>query len=156
MNGNSVIATEYKIFGGSKVVNLNNREKTFSNRIYNYDYVARKSSTYKDSRRFLEVDWEKSFELQGFNPEWKKSISKRIDADVYNLKRSLKFPTNESYTKAVEMGHETVVDHYLLHLEKSLEEIAELKAPVKKAPAKKKTPAKQEASIQELNNSTNE
>ena len=155
MNGNSVIATEYKIFGGSKVVNLNNREEPFSTRIYDYDYVSRKSSTYKDSRRFLEVDWQKSFELHGFKLDWKESMSKRIDSDVYNMKRDLKFPTNESYTKAVEMGHETMVNHYLLHLEKSLEEISGLKAPAKKAPAKKSN-TKKEASIDELNNSTNE
>jgi len=123
MNGNSVLASEYKVLGG-KVVTLKNLESepTFENKIYLLDYVTKRSSDYKNTRRFIKVDWEKTFkELHKESSEWLKDITKAKEKELYNLKRVIKFPTNESYTKAVEMDEEDGSKDYILYVESEVE-----------------------------------
>jgi hypothetical protein len=144
MNGNSIVASLYKVKGG-KEVSLNDLSANaeITDRVYNLDYVMQTSSNYQNCRRFLRINWEKSFELQGKKASWKKDILDTKKKELYSLKKKIGFNTKESYAEAVEMGEETTQGgrDYIITVEEDIEQINALKtsAAKKKAPAKETT-----------------
>lgn len=137
MNGNSVIGNLHMIGRGQRV-SLQDMKQTpeIEGRVYSIEWVNKLSSDYKNSRRFIIVDWEKSFELQGKKDAWKKDILALKEKELYLLKREINFPTNESYSQAVEMGEESGERDYIVYLEGDIDKIKALK---KTTTRKKKT-----------------
>ena len=86
---------------------------------------------------------------------WKKEIQKVKEKELYSLKRSINFPTNESYTQAVEMGEESSSLDYLIHLESDIEAIKELKSEAT-APKKRGRKAKEDVTVEEIKEETND
>jgi len=140
MNGNSVVGKLYKIKGGQEVsLNNSSLEVEIEKRVFNVHYVMKTNSNYVNGRRYIEVDWEASFELQGYKAAWKKMITDLKKKELYSLKKSIGFNTKEDYAEAVEMGEETTMGgrDYIIKVEQELEVIKDLKAPAKKAAPKK-------------------
>ena len=143
MNGNSVYASQYKVLGGSSMVTLENLESkpVFENRLFALTYLNKKSADYKNSRRFFKINWEKSFkELGGSKKAWIDKAIKERKQVLYNAKRSINFPTSESYTEAVEMGQESGAHDYILSVEADIEVLKGLEPkPARKPKAKTTT-----------------
>ena len=140
MNGNSVVGKLYKIKGGQEVsLNNSSLEVEIEKRVFSVQYVMKKNSNYVNGRRYIEVDWEASFELQGYKASWKKMISDLKKKELYSLKKSIGFNTKEDYSEAVAMEEEALGGgrDYIIKVEQELEIIKALKAPAKKAAPKK-------------------
>jgi hypothetical protein len=153
MNGNSVKGNLHMIGRGTRVT-LQDMKQTpeVEGRIYSIEWVNKLSSDYKNSRRFIVVDWEESFKLQGQKDAWKKEILAVKEKELYALKRKIKFPTNESYSQAVEMGEESGEFDYIVYLEGDIEKIKALKkATTRKKKAETEAP-KVESEVNEGNN----
>ena len=81
-----------------------------------------------------------------------KEILAAKEKELYLLKREINFPTNESYSQAVEMGEESGERDYVVYLEGDIEKIKALKkATTRKKKAETEVP-KVESEVKEGNN----
>jgi hypothetical protein len=131
LNDNLVFADKYKVRGSARVVTLKQdlgQSPEIEGKLYNMEYVERKSIDFVNSRVFIRPDWEKSFkELHGSKSTWLDYMIKRKEKEAYAIKKDAGFPTGESYVTAVEMEDIINPDEYLIFIENSIEDLKGLK-----------------------------
>jgi len=134
----SVIADVYEMSKSKSITPKSlDGDAILLDRIFTLADASKRNSNYKDKRRWVKINWEKTalLQLEAGNLDWVEYALSEKELECKSLKRAIKFPVKDSYNEALAEGEKLEgYNDYISVVENEIELIKgiELKPKAKK------------------------
>mgnify|MGYP003671506725 FL=1 len=104
------VLTDVYEMGKGKQVSVNEKvgDPILTQRIFSLSDANKRNADYKNKRRWIEIDWEKTalLQLEAGNLDWVDYALEEKKLECKSLKRAIEFPVKDDYREALEDGEE--------------------------------------------------